>query len=631
MNKIDTLQIHNFKFFQQQEPIKLGGNHMLLYGENGSGKSSIYWSLYTLFEASLKPNDNQIRKYFSKIIFDGEDCLVNINACETYQGSDDYDSFIEVITDDLPQKKFKISANDLSIRTDIVAKEINYASDFINYRLLLLFSSFAHSEPIDLYRVFTGNIFYYVRFQSTEFTKSGNKEFLTSPTEMWNYILDGPDEFDKEYNYSDEEFEEYVNSVAFKEYNISFLRFHILLQLLIDDINRDAPEYLKKLGYSDFKFQLELKRSYYTLTKDPKDYLLSKFSISLIITEYNGMPKAVIKAHSFLNEARFSAMAISIRLAILKRKLSEDCLKFIVLDDLLISLDMRNREKVLDLLLSDEFSSSYQLIILTHDRLFFQLAKSKIKQLGHTNWVNYEMFEDVINGKRIPFIRTEESYIERARNQYYIYKDHESAGNYLRKEAELFCKNFLPNKLHFERKTFAELNLSGKLLACIEFAKENNIDKTLFEKLDNHRKYIFNALSHDSYDVPLFKNELEICFDTFSELNKLLSITAFLPESKLHFEISDGTDTWRYDIELYDEFKLIKEVGKASILSSGMINYFVYKKTETRKKNPEHKRQCIKTMYEYAFSKSDQTKNPDFWEEIIISETNQPLKSIRKF
>lgn len=54
MDKIDTLQIHNFKFFDLQEPIKLGGKHLLLYGENGSGKSSIYWALYTLFEASQK-------------------------------------------------------------------------------------------------------------------------------------------------------------------------------------------------------------------------------------------------------------------------------------------------------------------------------------------------------------------------------------------------------------------------------------------------------------------------------------------------------------------------------------------------------------------------------------------------
>src|SRR5690554_5431958 len=63
MSRIDTLQIHNFKFFNEQEPIKLEGKHLLLYGENGSGKSSIYWSLYTMLQSATKDR-NQIEKYF---------------------------------------------------------------------------------------------------------------------------------------------------------------------------------------------------------------------------------------------------------------------------------------------------------------------------------------------------------------------------------------------------------------------------------------------------------------------------------------------------------------------------------------------------------------------------------------
>src|SRR5688500_7202205 len=99
MNRIDKLHINNFKFFQDEKPIELKGNHLLLYGENGSGKSSIYWALYTLFEASLKGKDDDIKKYFSKTI-KKEDTLVNIHAKEVTPGSDDYNSFIEVVTDD---------------------------------------------------------------------------------------------------------------------------------------------------------------------------------------------------------------------------------------------------------------------------------------------------------------------------------------------------------------------------------------------------------------------------------------------------------------------------------------------------------------------------------------------------
>ncbi len=56
MSRIKSIQIHNFKFFNEQAPIELGkdGKHLLLFGENGSVKSSIYWSLYTLFESAYK-------------------------------------------------------------------------------------------------------------------------------------------------------------------------------------------------------------------------------------------------------------------------------------------------------------------------------------------------------------------------------------------------------------------------------------------------------------------------------------------------------------------------------------------------------------------------------------------------
>ena len=81
MSRIRTLHINNFKFFDQQEPIDLGfeGKHLLLFGENGSGKSSIYWALYTLFECSTKRDDATIYKYF-KNADDHNDSLVNIYA-----------------------------------------------------------------------------------------------------------------------------------------------------------------------------------------------------------------------------------------------------------------------------------------------------------------------------------------------------------------------------------------------------------------------------------------------------------------------------------------------------------------------------------------------------------------------
>ena len=58
--KIDKIAVQNFKFFAKEKVISVLGKHLLLYGENGSGKSSIYWALYTLLEAANKEDEKEI-------------------------------------------------------------------------------------------------------------------------------------------------------------------------------------------------------------------------------------------------------------------------------------------------------------------------------------------------------------------------------------------------------------------------------------------------------------------------------------------------------------------------------------------------------------------------------------------
>lgn len=59
--KIDKLTLENFKFFYGEKTLDFEGKNVLLYGENGSGKSSIYWALYTLLN-NAKSNDAKIQK-----------------------------------------------------------------------------------------------------------------------------------------------------------------------------------------------------------------------------------------------------------------------------------------------------------------------------------------------------------------------------------------------------------------------------------------------------------------------------------------------------------------------------------------------------------------------------------------
>ena len=133
MSKINSITLSNFKFFGKEETIELGGKHLLLYGENGSGKSSIYWALYTLLEASSK-NPNEVSKYFKPLSV-SPDSLVNIHAVKMSDiatHTEHFDSVIKIV--DTNGVEHNLSLIDTTICGDSSAIESRKASDFIDYK-----------------------------------------------------------------------------------------------------------------------------------------------------------------------------------------------------------------------------------------------------------------------------------------------------------------------------------------------------------------------------------------------------------------------------------------------------------------------------------------------------------------
>ena len=73
MIKIDKITLNNFKFFideKEHNTFKLNGQNMLVYGENGSGKSSIYKAFELLTHKSISlekfsENINIFKREFS--------------------------------------------------------------------------------------------------------------------------------------------------------------------------------------------------------------------------------------------------------------------------------------------------------------------------------------------------------------------------------------------------------------------------------------------------------------------------------------------------------------------------------------------------------------------------------------
>ena len=627
-NRIGSIQLSNFKFFQDELPITLNGDNLLLYGENGSGKSSIYWAFYTLFEASLKEDDDDIRKYFCKSV-KLNDNLINVHAVEEPAGSDNYNSFIQLETTDNPKKVYKISKSDVAINQDIEAKTINFASDFINYRMLLGISAFRHSDSINLFRMFVEDIFKYVQFAKVQITRDGAVKEFSNAFEIWQQIEQGHEIVNSVRSANPRKIRAYKYSKEWNEFETLIVSFNDSLKKLIEYINIQAPIYFKQLGY-EFSFYLEIETEAYYFKAD-KTYEPKPFVLRIIIPEYETKKDVLHKPHSFLNEAKLSAIAISIRLAILTAKRQENCLKFIIVDDLLISLDMRNRERVLELLLSNDFVDNYQIIILSHDRMFFQMAKHKISSLGQANWNYIEMFEmKDKNGNSKPQIKTSKSYFGKA-IEFYNNNDLPEAANNLRKAAEEFCKKIL-SKNQTISEDYSDYDLNGMIEHCLNFATSNDLKFRYFHQLDKFRKFLMNSSSHDDYDTPLFKSEVNDCLKIFDVYFNKIRIKHIIIESTiLIFSLIDGktADIFKFEITLRENLRIYEEPNKGITVLKVKFTCSLFKNEVLI--NTSNDFSTLKKLFDKPYSTSDKSQNPDYLKEILIKNDNVPLESFIKF
>ena len=502
MSKIKSLQLNNFKFFRQSNPIILDGKHLLLYGENGSGKSSIFWGLYTLLEAAYK-QPNEVKSYFNS----SDTSLVNIFAIKQTDpgtGIEHSDSYVTIETDN--GKTFKASLLDTTICGNNDAKESRKAMDFLNYQSLFAFQHFKNSENVDLSDVFDYYILPYVTFSPIRV----NGKDISNAGEMWKEYQNGPTKVGGNIKKN--------NKNEFQSFES---HFKTEFQKLIDFINQNSYDIIKELGY-DINFTLS-----YTLPSSYigyKIYDYQKYKIILTIDSYNGKSIPINRPQTFLNEAKLTALALSIRLCVLKYRtntLAADALQVLVLDDIMISLDMSNREMLSELLLKNGgYADKYQLLFFTHDRNLFQFIDRRIGQLNNkSNWKEIGIYigKDS-HGIEYPVIVDEEADSYSKAQKFKDAFDYETASIYIRKTLEQILKNLLPPEiLKSDPDTFVSLQSMWD-----KFKQIYSPDANIINLFKNSKLLILNPSAH-LLSKPIYKRELDRAFLLVDELKKIPS------------------------------------------------------------------------------------------------------------
>lgn len=562
---IETIKIKNFKAFQEEQVFDIKGKNVLVYGTNGSGKSSLFWALYTFLQSSIK-SDDEVKKYFQT--FDELNKLTHQSLKNVFM-PDDADSYVDITfkDEDNAITSYQISNNAIDTNNDDDTKiqELNLASDFINYKLLYNFYNTSHKQEINLWPVFERDIF----------------PFLTNGTQNWlNDIIR---------SITNDVPRTPTGKVISKNKKINYERELVELndkiQVLLDEIQRNANKFLKEEFFDNkevIEVELKFTRKFnfnkvrQKLWEEVNSYkrreeLQIKLTIKLK-EEDAAVWKTIHRPHSFLNEAQLTRVAIAIRIGATQTRL-ESFFKILVLDDMLISLDMSNRMDVMRLILNVEnkaelkFFDNFQKIILTHDKGFFDLIK---RHTEDTDWIYYKFIKDE-SKIEAPKISIDLTHLQKA-EKYFEEAELENCGNELRKAAEQVLNQYLDptmskmkndfkglgdkltdelnkinnNKFQKFKTTFnSELELNKLKKISTDYSTDETVSEQERKSLDNLKKKLFDLV----IDINETNNRKEkLLLNTKEILDRIMNAASHAGENPL------------YTAELKDAIVKIKEL-----------------------------------------------------------------------
>ncbi len=573
MRKISQIKIKNFKAFQQEQVFDLKGKHVLAYGNNGSGKSSLFWALYTLTQSSIK-RDEEIQKYFKN--FRESDRATHQSLRNVFIDEDE-DSFIELTTvnEHSRTETFTISHDTINTnRADnSIIQELNQASDFINYKLLHNFYSATHKQEVNLWPVFERDIFPFLMDDANRVMLDKIRE---RTKDVERYRSGQP-----------------VRGRKAEAVELELAALNTEIESLLSQIQTNANEFIKKHFFANkdvIRFSLQFNKRFsfekvqnrlWQQGKQAERYnsLLIKLIVE-IFQEDSGDWKQVHRVQSFLNEAQLTRIAIGIRIGALRTRVQTTDFKILVLDDMLISLDMSNRMPIVKMILNLDnnpdlsFFDSFQKIILTHDKGFYELIK---RQTSSHQWEYYN-FHAKEDENSPPIIKRDRTSLEKAQ-AFLADGEYDACGNELRKETEALLDKYLKglnsaadtgefeplaNKLNHalqqisetNRKDFEKLFVNKKLPVEVirklqtDYSKDTSLEpnqkgqltaikkeliaylvkqyelkenKTkLIEDMQDTLKRIMNPASHSSM-VPLYQSELKAALAGVKRLKKHLN------------------------------------------------------------------------------------------------------------
>lgn len=518
--KIQNIQISNYRAFYGKYDIPVNGKNLLIYGENGSGKSSFFHAVSDFFLSSITSledlpfNENEWNKRNPTTV-EKQIALTFDNQAEPYYFNPD-----------------KQTPNDMFL------KDIGNQNPFLTYsRLIKTYLTDKGGVEKQIFELLINDIV-------GRYVSSKGKKIIDYWTEFVNLknkrdgvnwrVRDVQNRL-KDFN---KEFKKIITDVVktTNEYLKKYFKNGIELEITVNDF--------KSVATKVFYLRNEVKKQVKSAKVDIKIKLFGE-----PIDDYN----------FFLNEARLSALAISMYLASLKVIPEPQNFKILFLDDVFIGLDNGNRMPLLDIIKSVDFKD-WQVFITTYDKYWFEIAK---RYLQDNQWNKFEMYvckdkeNDLIFEKPI-VIPFSDNYFQKA-EKYKKAKDYPACANYLRKELERLIKERLPDE--FLRSDGKPPAISHLWSLCIERYKGISItvNPKIIEDFKTSRLMLLNPLSHDSLEAPVYESEIQRAFNLIEEINNLPIIQKIILLSKgMKLKFTHPSLIYTFELELIQDFYIDK-------------------------------------------------------------------------
>jgi energy-coupling factor transporter ATP-binding protein EcfA2 len=468
--KVQTIEINNYKAFLGKHTINVGGKNLFIYGENGSGKSSLYYALKDFFQASIEEIDlSELENIFVSGSKKGK-VAIKITFKPDGLGNSQKKTY-----------QFTSVAKDFGLPDDTSIRDANKLKSFLTYKHLLGIHHLKKNDAINLFDLLVKGVLKHFRYSLTNGKELG---------ELWQEVetaINKPT--GREFPITKKKTE--VNA-AVKSFNDAFGEL----------FKEDSPEYILKHAkpiLDRFKQNIELRLRFPQVRPDKEYTAIEGSQVSIDLT-YAG--KKIMLPHLFLNEARLSAIAISIYLGMIKRHVQGIPCKILFLDDIFIGLDIANRLPLLTIL-ETEFPE-YQIFITTYDKPWFEYAKSFLDQ--QPGWKTMEFYaQQNKEGFEVPCIFDNSDLLAKAK-QHLQNCDYKAAAVYTRSEFEKVIRNYCKKK---KKKVVFKTRLKDYSTEDFWTVIKGDIQPATKESIEQYRDLALNAFSHYNTERYEMKDELE--------------------------------------------------------------------------------------------------------------------------